>query len=178
MRPRTFAVAFLILVPLVGCSKSSPTGPSNQAVTIVPADGATGVPTDLPITMSFGVAVDRGTVERGFHLISEYAMTNHACPDSLWHYHGSMGMVMGDPGRMHHMDEFHSTTGQFDWGANETYCRFRPDSLLRSRTQYMIHFDRDMVNMMESRMGHRGGMGDHHPGMMSGDMMFHYTTGN
>jgi hypothetical protein len=173
-----FILLTLLAGLTAGCSQHSDNmvNPSSAVVRVVPEDGATGVALDSPVTVRFGVSVDRAVTERGLHLISGYDMAHPTCPDSLWHYHGSMMTVMGDSSGMRHMDEYHSAHGQFGWNPDGTQCLFRPDSLLRPGTQYMIHMDRDMVRMMDSRMGGMGGMMGNGSGTMSGDMMYHFTT--
>jgi hypothetical protein len=83
---------------------------------------------------------------------------------------------MSDTGKMHHLDDVHATRGMFFWNSDSTVCTFRPDSMLSPTTQYMVHFGQEMVQMMEMRMGSMGSMSGHGSGMMSSDMMFHFTT--
>jgi hypothetical protein len=48
--------------------------------------------------------------------------------------------------------------------------------MLSPKTQYMMHFGQEMVQMMEMRIGSMGSMSGHGSGMMSSEMMFHFTT--
>jgi hypothetical protein len=90
--------------------------------------------------------------------------------------HGSMTMAMADSAKVHHLDLIHSTRGRFFWNAGSTECTFRPDSLMTSKTQYMVHFGRDLVEMIETRMGEMVTMSGHASGMMSKEMMLHFVT--
>jgi hypothetical protein len=177
---RMFLVVTVALATLSGCSQKSaaPTAPAPTPTSLVltPADGASAVRLDAPVTLEFGVAVDRAVVERGFHLISEYDMTSAPCPDSLMALHGTMMTVMADSAMTRHMDQFHSTSGSLAWDAASTMCTFQPTSWMRPQTRYMLHLDRDMAQMMTARMGAMGGMAGHGSGQTMGDMMFHFTT--
>jgi len=157
-----------------GCSQqsSSPMRPSSPSVLqVAPADGATAVRLDAGVQLSFGVAVDRSAVERGFHLISEANMTG-PCPDSSMGTHGSMDNIMGNPSMLAHMDAVHATHGGFSWNAAGTSCTFMPDSLMRPETHYMMHMSREMLDMMGQMGGSMGG--GHMTG--SGDMVAHFQT--
>ena len=179
MHLRMIAVAVLTLVPLSGCSRqsSAPMAPPPAAsLAVIPADGAAGVRLDAGVQLAFGTPVDRAVVERGFHLISEYDMTSAPCPDSAMGPHGTMSMVMSDSTMVRHMDDFHATGGSFTWNQAGTESAFQPDSMMRPQTRYMVHLGREMVQMMESRMGSMGGMAGHGSGMMAADMMVHFTT--
>ena len=77
---------------------------------------------------------------------------------------------------MRHLDQIHSTRGRFLWNADSTECTFRPDSMMTSKTQYMIHLGQDMVGMMEARMGEMASMGGHGSGMTSREMILHFVT--
>ena len=179
MHLRKLVIAMLALAPLAGCSRVPPAPMAEgktASVVVTPADGATDVRLDAPVSVRFGAPVERAVVERGLSLVSEYDMTNPSCPESLWSYHGSMAVVMGDSGRMEHMDEYHAIAGHFAWNADGSECRFQPDSMMRSLTGHMIHIDHEMARMMESRLGSTGGMAGHGMGTMSGDMMLHFTT--
>lgn len=169
------ALLSLTLLTLVGCSKGSPVAPQRPpapaALQMRPADGANDVRLDAAVTLDFGVAVDAGVVESGFHLFSEADM-NGSCPDPSMPAHGSMDTMMDDPAMMAHLSAYHGTRGRFAWSDAGSVCTFTPDSLMRPQTRYMMHMGRDMLEMM-GRSG--GSMGD---GMMtgSGDMVLHFRT--
>ena len=167
-------VIALLLGASTGCSKRT-TDPmqSRSASTLksIPADGATAVRLDAGVSLDFGVAVDRGAVENGFHLVSEADMRG-ACPDAAMPAHGSMDAVMNDPTMLGHMDAFHATAGSFSWNDQGTLCTFLPDTLMRAQTRYMMHMDRTMLDMMD-RMG---GMMSGGQMTASGDMVTHFQT--
>lgn len=174
----TLALLSLLLVLVAGCSQrtasgpTQPAGPASPAVlSVTPADGATSVRLDGGVTLDFGAAVDRSSVESGFHLVSEFDMTG-SCPDPSMGSHGSMDEVMADPNMMAHMSEAHETPGSFSWNAAGTACTFMPESQMRSQTRYMMH----MSGAMLERMRETGvGMMD---GRMTaaGEMMLHFQT--
>ena len=170
-RPRARGSLLLIGAFLAaGCS--SPTTPASRALRIIPADGATGVRLDASVVLDFGISVERATVERGLHLLSESDMTG-SCPDSsTMDMHANMQTIMNDPAMLQHMDRFHSTHGRYSWSSSGTTCTFTPDSLMQAQTGYMIHMSGSMTDMM-GRMG-----GSMMPGRMngSGDMMTHFET--
>lgn len=140
------------------------------------ADGQSSVRLDALITLVFAKSLDRAVVERGFHLISEKAMADSLCPVSSTKDHGNMMSAMADSVTMDHIDRNHTTPGRFLWNADSTGCTFKPDSLLSPQTLYMIHMDRAMTQMMERRVGSMGMTEGHATGMMSGEMMFHFST--
>lgn len=179
MLSRLSVPALLTLVALAGCSEES-SAPQYSSlatpVSLTPADGASGVRLDAPVTLQFAAAVDRAVVDRDFTLVSEFDMMSASCPDSAMSSHGTMMAVMTDGMMMRHMTEFHATGGSFDWNETNTECIFRPASGMRPQTRYMVHMGPEMSQMMESRMGPMDGMGGHGPGPLGTDMMFHFTT--
>ncbi len=181
MNLKPITVAVLIAISAVGCSKDSsspsgtaPTPPANLIVN--PVDGQANVRLDAAVTLTFARPVDRAIVERTVHLISDRMMADSLCPDSSMMSHGGMGNVMMDSTMMRHMGQVHATTGRFTWNGDNTECYFRPDSMMTSRTQYMIHMGAEMMQMMRNRMGEMGMMGGHGSGMMQDDMMLHFVT--
>ncbi|MEW6060898.1 MAG: hypothetical protein AB1600_03045 [Bacteroidota bacterium] len=181
MDTKYFFAAILFAFVAAGCSKdsdmtSSSGNETESILTLNPVDNASSVRLDAPVTLTFAKSVDRATVERGFHLISERAMADSLCPVSQMMGHGNMMDTMTDSSKMHHLDQYHMTQGKFTWKSDSTQCTFKPDSMMSPKTQYMMHIDRDMTQMMEQRMGNMGIMGGHGTGMMSGDMVFHFTT--
>jgi len=145
--------------------------PNIALLRVTPEDGATGVGLDATVAVDFGVAMDRGAVENGFHLIAESTMST-ACPDSSMETHGTMDRIMDDPAMLRHMDAYHSTSGRYSWNPTGTVCTFHPDSLMRPEMRYMVHMSAPMLQMMQSRSGTMmdGRMHD------DGDMMFHFQT--
>ncbi len=185
MKTKMVLLVFVALALVIGgCSKqtSAPTDSTTSASQLLlsPTDGQTNVRLDAPVVLTFAKSVDRATVERGFHLISASAMADSLCPLSSLMGQGSMmdSMTnsMMDSSTMHHLDQYHSMHGQFAWNTDTTFCTFKPDSLMTPRTQYMMHMDRGMTQMMEQRMGSMGTMSGHGTGMMSAEMMFHFST--
>jgi hypothetical protein len=170
----------LVAFVFTGCSKNS-TIPTEATADVPqfdlsPSDGAAAVRLDAPIGLWFAKPVDRGVVERGFHLISERAMADSVCPVSRTMSHGNMMDSMADSSKIHHLGQYHTTRGRFSWSSDSTQCFFRPDTMMTSRTQYMIHFNREITQMMERRIGSMGMLGAHGSGMMASEMMFHFTT--
>lgn len=171
---KRIAVAILLVAANTSCSKqtSSPVQPVPATIlTLTPADGATSVRLDAPVSFAFGVAVDPATAERGIHLVSEADMFA-SCPDPGMGAHGSMEAIMNDPTMLAHMDSLHSVRGSFEWDPAGKTCTFYPDSLMRGQTRYMVHMSRQMLDMM-GRMGSGMGSG---PMTGSGDMVTHFTT--
>ena len=169
------APALLGVVLIAGCSKS-PTAAVPGSFVVSPVSGATGVRLDAAITLTFPAPVDRNVVERDLHLISQSAMNVSTCPDSTSMSHGTMADWMADSSKMNHMDRYHATVGHFSWNDSGTACTFKPDSMMTPATPYMIHLGRRMMEMVTQRMDSGITMSDHGSGMMSGDMMLHFTT--
>ena len=181
MNAKYLFVMTLFALATGGCNKESdmtnPSGSTTESIiTLYPADKATSVRLDAAVNLTFAKSVDRGVVERGFHLISQKAMSDSLCPISQVMSHGNMLDSMADSSKIHHIDQFHMTLGKFLWNSDSTQCTFKPDSMMIPRAQYMIHFDRKMIQMMEQRIGTMEMMSGHGTGMMSGEMMFHFTT--
>jgi hypothetical protein len=173
----TTALGALILT---GCSEKS-TSPTETTfdlaqIELSPNDGAATVRLDAAIVLSFAKPVDRGSVERGFHLISEKAMADSLCPVSRTMNHGSMSGSMTDESKIGHLGQFHATRGTFSWNSETTQCTFKPNSMMVPKTQYMMYFDGDMTQMMQNRLGSMSMMAGHGAGSMGGEMMFHFTT--
>lgn len=162
-----FPLAVLVVAGLSGCSREM-TAPEEQLVSILPADGATGVRVDASVVLSFRPPVNREIVERSLHLLSESAMNDSLCSvDSSTV--GSMTEMMGSADMMDHMMAAHSLSGQYRWNGDGE-CVFTPESPLTPGTRYMIHLGREMAEMMggATMMGHDGSL--------NGDMAFHFTT--
>jgi len=165
---------------LVGCSdkSASTTGPSiyQAQFEISPADGATAVRLDASVGLWFRSPMDRAVVERALRLISEKDMADSNCALSTTMAHGTMSDSMADSSMMLHMDQYHATAGTFIWNDDSTLCTFRPDSMMASKIQYMIHLGRELTQVLQSRMGSMAMMGGHGIGAMADDMMFHFST--
>ena len=154
------------------------TNPSEQAFTIYPADNQTDVSTSGAVTLTFSKKVDRIVVEQNFHLVNEMALLDSMCPQQgMMPRHGTMNTAMNDSMMMNHLDSVHHSKGSFTWRSDSLQCTFKPDSLMMPGTQYMIHLNSPMVQMMEERMGNMGMMGRQEMNGMK-DMMFHFTTKN
>jgi hypothetical protein len=178
---KLFVVAFTIAIVIGGCSKNSTspidTTPLPQAtLSVSPSDGQTAVRLDAAIALTFAKPVDRAIVERNLHLISQRAMPDSVCPDSTMMTHGGMTGVMGDSTIMRHLGQVHAMRGRYTWNGDSTMCIFRPDSMMTPRTQYMIHLGREIMQMLERRVGDMTMMGGHGRGLMSNDMMYHFVT--
>ncbi len=175
-----FVIALALAIAIGGCSKNSTTGedttmpPANLIVS--PSDGQSAVRLDAAIALTFAKPVDRAVVESNLHLISQAAMADSLCPDSTMMPHRGMTNIMGDSSMMRHMGQVHAARGSFLWSGDSTRCYFKPDSMMTPRMQYMIHMGKEMMQMMERRLGNMGMMGGHGTGMMSNDMMYHFAT--
>ena len=178
MRTSFVVLVAITLLTIVGCTKETSTvnSPATPAVTLSPADGETSVQLDAAITLQFAKPVDPALVEKQFHLISERDMADSLCPYSTQMDHSNMMVVMSDTGKMHHLDSAHATRGTFSWSSGNTVCTFRPSAMMGSKTSYMMHMGADMVSMMEQDTGSMQNMTGHGQGMMSNEMMFHFTT--
>ena len=177
MRHSILIAGLLIGGLLVGCSNQSssmisPTGAT--LVSVSPADGATGVRLDAPLTLTFSAPVDREIVQREVHLISELAIADSVCPDSATMSHPDMAHCMADSAMMRHLDEVHATSGSFSWNAAGTACTFQPGAWMVPTSGYMIHIGRGVTDMMGGSMDEM--MDGHGSGMMSRDLMLHFTT--
>jgi hypothetical protein len=173
-------IAVLGALVLTGCSKNS-VSPAEASFDLTqfeasPGDGVTGVRLDAAVVLWFAKPVDRGLVERSFHLISEKAMADSLCPVSRTMNHGSMSGSMVDEFKMVHLGQFHASRGTFSWNNDSTMCTFKPDSMMVSKTQYMMHFDGDMTQMMQIRFGSMKMMAGHGVSSMGDEMIFHFTT--
>jgi len=171
---KTVVVSVLLVVAVAtGCSRqaSSPMQPAVRVVSSVPADGATAVRLDAGVTLDFGTAVNRGTVEGSVHLLAEPDMFS-VCPDPSMGSHGTMESVMNDTNMLSHMDQVHATAGRFSWNAAGTVCTFQPDSLMLPQARYMVHMSGGMFEMMRQMgVGMMGGRMN-----TTGDMMLHFQT--
>jgi hypothetical protein len=172
-------VAAALVLAIAGCSKDSSSPVKSIDATplsTTPSDGSNGVRLDAQISLSFATPVEKAVVERDFHLISERDMADSLCPVSQMMGHGNMTMTMMDSGKMHHLDQVHSTHGRFSWNSDSTRCTFAADSMMAPRTQYMMHLGHEMMEMIERRVGSMKMMSGHGTGMMSDEMMFHFST--
>lgn len=180
MKATFIAVLMLAAIALVGCSKdsSTPTTVTQQSPNFAtsPTDGQASVRLDAGVTLTFVKPVDRAVVERSFHLIRGRDMADSLCPVSDSMGHGMMTSAMMDSMNMNHLMEQHASRGRFVW-SSDTQCTFRPDSMMTSNTQYMMHMGSEMMRMMRDRMeGMNGGMGGH-GAMFGGDeMAYHFST--
>jgi hypothetical protein len=146
------------------------------SLSVIPADGSTGVQLNAPVTLSFAKSVVRSVVEENFHLISAKDMTDSMSPGHPPMHHSNMIMAMGDSAIMHHLDRFHSTSGSITWNSDSTFCSFMADSMLTPHSEYMICLGEGMVKMMEQRMGKMSMMNGMGTGMMNDNIMLHFTT--
>ena len=169
MRHSVVIAGLLAGALLAGCSHESMLTLSTVRPTLIgvsPADGATGVRLDEALTLTFSAPVDRDVVQREFHLISEPAIADSACPDSATMSHPDMTHCMADSAMMRHLDERHATSGSFSWNAAGTACTFRPDAWMTPATRNMIHIGRGVTDMMGGSMD--GTMGGHGSGTTRG----------
>ena len=170
-------LAIVFSIVMLGCQGDDAMMQSgNQdALTISPVDEQQNVRLDGVITLTFAKPVDRKTVERDFHLLSERDMADSLCPVGQAMNHGMMSTTMMDSMKMNHLMQQHRTDGKLSW-QSDMQCIFRPDSMMMPNMQYMIHLGEDMMRMMEARMGSMNMMGNHGQGMMQEQMMYHFRT--
>jgi hypothetical protein len=164
---------------IIGCNKSSPV--SSEATTapqlsILPSDASSNINVTTNVSLTFSKPVYRTIVTQNLFLISERNISDSLYSMSSMMGHGTMMDVMADSAKMHYLDHYRSMHGTFSWNGDSTQCIFHPDSLLTPNTQYMVHLRSGMVKMMEQQMGSMGMMGNRGTGMMSSEMMFHFTT--
>lgn|GEM_PF-1150528 len=178
-----------MVVVITNCNKADSPIAANttaQPYQVTPADGTTGVNLGQTIKITFAKPVERGTVERDLHLLSERSMGDSLCPMATKMGQGMMsGTMMDDvmqPGMMSGamMDTLqmrqHRIRGTFTWNRDSTICTFKPDSLMMPQTQYMIHFGQQMMQMMERRIGNMDMMAGYGTGMMGNEAQFHFWT--
>ena len=180
MKTILLSSALIMIGVIGGCTKdnhtSMMTGGTTPSLALTPSDGATNVRFDASVTLSFAKPVDQPTTERNLHLFSQKDMNDSDCPMGMMMGQGMMDAAMVDSNMMNHLIGQHNTRGHFQWNGNGTACDFRPDSMMMPKMTYMIHMGREMVQMMQTRMGEMNMMGGHGSGMMSGEMMYHFTT--
>ncbi len=183
MQCRIAFVALLsltLILSFTGCTGDNPDAPmQGDAYTVYPVDGARDVNVSMYPSIIFSKPVDRATVERNFHLISERDMADSTCPMGMGMGHGMMDSSMMSSGKMSHIMAQHRTAGRFRWNTDGTMCTFMPDSAMRPSTRYMMHFGEEMMQMMRDRMGDMGSMmmmGGNGSGEMAGHMFMHFRT--
>lgn len=174
---------FLTALVFTGCGKEKAevTAPEQSDNFIIsPADQAQDVRLDSKIILTFAKPVDAQIVENGFHLISQKDMADSTCRFSKTMQHGEMNMAMMDTMKMNHLDLNHSVKGTFYWNSTNTQCVFTPDSMMTSNMLYMVHIGKNMIDMMNQKMGEMGSMMGGSmmsgTGQMSGHMLMHFTT--
>lgn len=184
----TSVIMILVVAVLTGCDNGSSVKPKfeeKDLAKVQPTDQATNVRLDQTITVTFPTSVDPATVEAGFRLFREQDM-----PDSMCTMHDSMEDHSGDghkhgdhEGMMDMHSKIPAVTGTFAWNENKTRCTFTPDVWLQPGTQYHVHLDSDMMQMVHDRMadmhsgGNMHGTGNMHEGNMTmHGTMTHFTT--
>jgi Bacterial Ig-like domain len=164
---------------IIGCNKPSPVSSQSTdalQLSILPIDASTNVAVTTGVSLTFTKPMYRTIVTKNLFLISERNISDSLSPMSQMMDHQAMMDAMADSAKMHHLDQYHSLHGTFTWNGDSTQCTFHPDSLLTPNTQYMVHLRSEMVKMMDQQMGSMGMMGNRGTGMMSNEMMFHFTT--
>lgn len=141
-----------------GCSDSTtPTSHSDDEVVtiqnVTPADGAEGVATNNPVTISFSGPVDTISIMRNFHLGGGEPM--HQWRDSLNHLGGFGMMGINERERMMDWIDSIQLPGEFHWSERGDSCEFVPDSLFAHGTDYLC-------------LLYEGGMRGRHGGIMGG----------
>jgi hypothetical protein len=172
-------IGVIASVIIVGCNKSSPVTSESTAapqLSILPSDASSNIDVTTNVALTFSKPVYRTIVMQNLFIISERNI-----PDSMYSMpsmmgHGTMMDIMADSSKMHYLDHYRSMHGTLTWNGDSTQCIFHPDSLLTPNTQYMVHLRSDMVKMMDQQTGSMGMMGNRGTGMMSSEMMFHFTT--
>jgi hypothetical protein len=177
----TLGAIGIAAVAFFGCTKNSSelvatTQQPAPSFAVSPSDGQGGVRLDAAVELSFAKPVDGVVVQRNLHLMSELSMSDSLCPTPVMGLHGSMTDIMADSTMMRHMDQAHSIRGTFSWNADSTKCRLVPDSMMVPRTLYMVHMGGEMMDMLKQRIGDVGIMTGHGSGMMSRDMVVHFST--
>lgn len=177
-------VTAMAIALIAGCDNNDNT---MDLMSVSPRDGESNVALNKNVTLSFDNPIARSVVQRNFHMMTTQKMA--VIRDSMMTYMGMMGMMTHNDsldiydGMMRMMDNT-AMHGMFTWNADSTQCVFDPDSLMIASTPYSMHMGQEMMsmvgmmsgdNMMSS--GNHDMMGDA-GGMMHGDMMTSFTTGN
>lgn len=174
----TFFVAILFIT---GCSKKSENSleaslNTSASYRIIPADNQTGVRLNQSIQIIFVKSVDPMVVETNFHLMSQKDISDTNCAYGKMIDHANMGISMMDSLKMNHLEKYHSTKGKFTWNNAYTAVTFSPDSMMQNYMQYMLHFGKDMMKMMQKSADTLGRMSGYSNGVQQNDMMIHFST--
>jgi len=169
-------VAMVVLFAILyvgGCSNddnsTTPTADTElNILRVTPADGATGVSEDAPITIKFSGPVDTISIMHSFHFSGGSQM--HEWRDSLEHYGGFGMMGMGHMDRMMDWMDSIEIAGEFRWNEVMDSCEFMPDSAMHPNTDYLC-----LLNEGEMRGYHGGMMGGGYHGD-SGYHMYQFAT--
>ncbi|MBL7995218.1 Ig-like domain-containing protein [bacterium] len=184
---KTMKISTMVLLGLLWVMSCSNNDDMMQALRISPKDGETGVALNKNIELDFDTPMARSVVQRNFHMMTTQKMQTIA--DSMMVYMVMMGMMThGDSatiydGMMRMMDN-NTMRGTFVWNSDSTWCTFDPDSLMMPGTQYRMHMGQEMMTMTGMMQGDGMMSDDNHGmmgnagGMMHGDMMINFTTGN
>jgi hypothetical protein len=177
-------MAIIGLLWVLGCSNNDD---MMQALKVSPDDGETNVALNKNVTLNFNTPMVRSVVQKNFHMMTTQKMQSIA--DSMMIYMGMMGIMTHDDsaaiytGMMRMMDS-NAMRGTFTWNSDSTQCTFDPDSLMMTNTAYSMHMAREMMTIAGMMQGD-GMMSENNHGMMSvaggmmhGDMMTNFTTGN
>ncbi|MBL7995729.1 Ig-like domain-containing protein [bacterium] len=184
---RTMKISAMAIIGLLWVMSCSNNDDMMQALGISPSDGEINVALNKNVKLSFDTPMVRSVVQKNFHMMTTQKMQSIA--DSMMVYMGMMGTMTHDDsatiysGMMRMMDSS-AMPGAFMWNSDSTQCTFDPDSLMMAGTQYRMHMGREMMTMTGMMQGdgmmsdnNHGMMGDA-GGMMHGDMMINFTTGN
>jgi hypothetical protein len=171
--------ATLLTIYIAGCNNNDNPAEDNQnssapkVVATYPADGASGVAVDAPISVVFNGPMDTSSVRLGFHLAGGQSMMMWM--DSLGQY-GGMGHMGGGMGGMDPDDirlmitwmDSIQVPGTFEWGQNLDSCRFVPESALGQGTSYLMFLYGDVMgqNHMMMNMG----------GLATDSLMYRFST--
>lgn len=184
----TPVVMILVVAVLTGCDNGSSVKPNVSEADLAkvqPADGATNVRLDQAVTITFPTPVDPAVAEAGFRLFRTQDMTDSMCTmhDSMEDHSGDGHTHDDHEGMMDIHSKIPAVTGTFTWNENKTRCTFTPDVWLQQGTQYHVHLDSDMMQMVHDRMadmhsgGNMHGSGNMHSSgnMHEGNMTMHGT---
>lgn len=154
-------IAALTIFGLSGCSDSTApsmtsNSPAEMISSVEPSDGATGVPLQSSISITFDRAMDTIAVRENFHLLGGADMR-----EWMSSTHPEMGFDHMSNNQftsmMRHLDE-REMPGDFIWSPGLKSCEFVADSAFLPQEEYMmIMYEDGMMNLFMHSMGMMGG---------------------
>ncbi|MBL7995570.1 Ig-like domain-containing protein [bacterium] len=184
---KTMKISTVAIIGLLWVMSCNDNDDMMQALRISPNDGETNVALNKNVVLNFDTPLVRSVVQKNFHMMTTQKMQGIA--DSIMASMGMMGMMTHNDSAtiyndMMRMMDSNTMHGTFMWNSDSTQCTFDPDSLMMPGAQYQMHMGREMMVMTGMMDGDGMMSNDNHGmmgnagGMMYGDMMINFTTGN